>query len=336
VKALPVVVVTGAGAGLGRAITRAFAMRGAKVGLLSRGQDALDGALKDVESLGGEALAVPTDVADPEQVERAAGEVEAHFGAIDIWVNNAMTSVFAPFTEITPDEFQRVTDVTYHGYVNGTRAALRRMLPRDRGTIVQVGSGVAYRGIPLQSAYSGAKHAIEGFTEALRSELLHDGSRVRLTTVHMPALNTPQFDWVVARLPQRPQPVPPIYQPEVGAQAVVHAALHPRREMWVGGSTITGILANRVAPGLVDRYLGRTGFDSQQTDDEHDPSLPTNLWAPVAGDAGAHGRFDHKAKDASPALWFSRHRRWILAGGLTALITAGRGGVRVLRRRRRG
>ena len=332
----PVVVVTGAGAGLGRAITRAFAARGAALGLLSRGADALDGALKDIESLGGEAVAVPTDVADAEQVEAAAAEVERRFGAVDVWVNNAMTSVFAPFTEIAADEFERVTDVTFHGYVNGTRAALRRMLPRDQGTIVQVGSALAYRGIPLQSAYCAAKHAIEGFTESIRTELLHQHSRVRITMVQMPALNTPQFDWVLARLPRHPQPVPPIYQPEVGAQAVVHAALHPRREMWVGGSTIATIIANRIAPALVDRYLGRTGFDAQQTNEPRDPTQPANLWQPVSGDHGAHGGFDSVAHDSSTALWLSRHRRWLVAGAVAAALTVARGGARVLRRRVKG
>jgi NAD(P)-dependent dehydrogenase (short-subunit alcohol dehydrogenase family) len=333
---LPVVVVTGAGAGLGRAITRRFAARGAAIGLLSRGRDALDGALKEAASLGGEAMAVPTDVAEPEQVESAASEIEHRFGAIDIWVNNAMTSVFAPFTQIAADEFERVIDVTFHGYVNGTRAALQRMRPRDRGTIVQVGSALAYRGIPLQSAYCAAKHAIEGFTESIRTELLHEHSRIRITMVQMPALNTPQFDWVLARLPRGPRPVPPIYQPEIGAEAVVHAALHPRREIWVGGSTIATILANRIAPGLVDRYLGRTGYDAQQTDDARDPDQPVNLWQAVPGDHGSHGGFDRIAHDSSPALWVSRHRRWLVAGVVATALTAARGGARVLRRRARG
>jgi NAD(P)-dependent dehydrogenase (short-subunit alcohol dehydrogenase family) len=332
----PVVVVTGAGAGLGRAITRAFAARGANVGLLSRGEDALDGAARDVASLGCEALPVPTDVADAQQVEAAATKVEDRFGTIDVWVNNAMTSVFAPLPEISAEEFRRVTDVTYHGYVYGTMAALRRMRPRDKGTIVQIGSALAYRAIPLQSAYCGAKHAIEGFTESVRCELLHEHSRVRMTMVQMPALNTPQFDWVLTRLPKRPQPVPPIYQPELAARAVVHAAFHPRREMWVGGSTIATILADRVAPGLLDRYLGRTGFDSQQTDEDHDPAVPTDLWEPVSGDRGARGRFAGMAHDSSPALWVSRNRRWVAAGVFAAVVTAARGGARVLRRHGRG
>jgi len=331
-----VVVVTGAGAGLGRAVARAFASRGARLGLLSRGQDALDGARKDVESLGGQAVAVATDVADADEVDTAATTVEETLGPIDVWINNAMTSVFAPFTEIAPDEFERVTDVTYHGYVNGTRAALHRMLPRDSGTIVQVGSALAYRGIPLQSAYCAAKHAIKGFTESVRCELLHEHSGVRLTMVQMPALNTPQFDWVLTRLPKRPQPVPPIYQPELGAQAVVHAALHPRREMWVGGSTMATITAERIAPALLDRYLGRTGFEAQQTDDDLDPSAPANLWAPVPNDPGPHGGFDRVAHDTSPALWLSRNRGWVVAAAVAALLSAVRGGARVLRRRARG
>ena len=334
--ASPVVVVTGAGAGLGRAITRAFAARGARLGLLSRGRDALDGACKDVENFGGQAVGISTDVAHADEVERAAAAVEQAFGPIDIWVNNAMTSVFAPFTEIAAEEFERVTNVTYHGYVNGTRAALRRMLPRDAGTIVQVGSALAYRGIPLQSAYCAAKHAIEGFTESVRCELVHERSRVQLTMVQMPALNTPQFDWVLARLPKRPQPVPPIYEPELGAQAVVHAALHPRREMWVGASTIATIVAERVAPGLLDAYLGRTAFEAQQTDENHDPSTPANLWEPVPGDAGARGRFDHVAHDSSPAFWLSRNRRWVVASAVAALLTVARGGLRALRRHARG
>jgi NAD(P)-dependent dehydrogenase (short-subunit alcohol dehydrogenase family) len=326
------VVVTGAGAGVGRATASAFAAQGAHVGLIARGGDGLEGAVKDVESLGGEALAAAVDVADSDDLQRAAEAVERRFGPIDVWVNNAMVSVFAPFDQIAPDEFRRVTDVTYHGFVNGTRVALARMRPRDHGTIVQVGSALAYRGIPLQSAYCGAKHAIRGFTDSVRCELLHERSKVRITMVQLPALNTPQFDWVLARLPRRPQPVAPIYQPEVAARAIVHAAFHPRRELWVGGSTVATILANRVAPGLLDRYLGRTGYDAQQTDEPLEPVRATNLWQPVPGDHGAHGAFDARAHGRSWASWISRHRRWVVWAGLTP--TAATGGALVRRRRR--
>jgi NAD(P)-dependent dehydrogenase (short-subunit alcohol dehydrogenase family) len=263
---------------------------------------------------------VPTDVADPEQVEAAAAQIEERLGPIDVWVNNAMTSVFAPFTEIEPEEFRRVTEVTYLGFVYGTRSALRRMLPRDHGVIVQVGSALAYRGIPLQSAYCGGKHAIEGFTDSVRAELLHQKSKVRLTMVQMPALNTPQFTWVLARLPGSPQPVPPIYQPEVAARAIAWAATHRRRQLWVGATTVATILANDVAPGLLDRYLGRTGYTSQQTKQPADPGRPNNLWAPVPGDHGAHGPFDERAHPRSPQLWASTHRGLVGAviGGLAA------------------
>ena len=282
-----VVVVTGASGGVGRAVACDFGAKGDRVGLLARGELGLDGAVKDVEHAGGRALAVPTDVADHRQVEAAAEQVERTLGPIDIWVNVAFTSVFAPFTQIDPDEYRRVTEVTYLGYVYGTRAALDRMLARDHGTIVQVGSTLAYRGIPLQTAYCGAKHAIQGFTEAVRCELLHQNSRVRITMVQLPAVNTPQFGWVLNRLPNRPRPVPPVYQPEVAARAVVHAADHPRRrEYWVGGSTVGTLMANKLAPGLLDRYLARTGYAAQQTDQPADPGRPVNLWEPVDGRGG--------------------------------------------------
>src|SRR5919109_1879361 len=298
-----VVVVTGASAGLGRAAARAFAREGAHVGLLARGRDGLEGARREVEEAGGRALALPTDVADPEAVERAAEAVEREFGPIDIWINNAMVSVFSPVKETRPEEYKRVTEVTYLGYVYGTLAALKRMLPRDRGCVVQVGSALAYRGIPLQAAYCGAKHAIQGFTESLRCELLHDKSRVRVTMVHLPAMNTPQFDWVKSRLPREPQPVPPIYEPEVAADAIVWAATHRRREISVGGPTVTAIWGNKIASGLIDRYLARTGYDAQQTDKPADPNQPNNLWEPVPGDHGAHGTFDSRSRDRSLQLW---------------------------------
>jgi len=320
-----VVVVTGASAGVGRATVREFAEHGANVGLLARGGEGLRAAAKEVQAAGGQAVAMPTDVADPGQVEAAAERIERELGPIDVWVNDAMTSVFAPFTQVEPEEFRRVTEVTYLGFVYGTRAALRRMLPRDRGTIVQVGSALAYRGIPLQSAYCGAKHAVQGFTESVRAELYHDKSNVWLTMVQMPALNTPQFDLVLSRLPRRAQPVPPIYQPEVAARAIVWAATHRRRQVWVGGSTLATLLANKVAPGPLDRYLGRTGYRSQQTDQPRDPDQPFNLWTPVSGDHGAHGRFDDRAHHRSLQLWATTHRGPVAAAaaGLASLVAVG-------------
>lgn len=294
------VVVTGASAGIGRAVVRELGRRGDRVGLLARGTTGLEAARAEVEALGGRACVVPVDVADHEAVEAAADRVEAELGPIDAWVNVAFTSVFAPLYEIEPEEFRRVTEVTYLGFVNGTRAALRRMRPRDHGTIVQVGSALGHRGIPLQSAYCGAKHALEGFHESLRTELMHERSAVRVTVVEMPAVNTPQFGWVLSRLPHRAQPVPPIYQPEVAARGVLKALDHPqRRARWVGLSTAGTIMANRVAGGLLDRYLARTGVSSQQTDEPRDPDQPVNLWEPVDGpggrDHGAHGTFDDRA-----------------------------------------
>jgi short-subunit dehydrogenase len=308
-----VVVVTGASAGVGRAVAREFAQHGARVGLIARGEDGLEGACRDVESCGGQALAYAADVAEPEQIEAAARAIEAEFGPIDIWVNDAMTSVFSPVKEMTAAEFRRVTEVTYLGYVHGTMTALRRMLPRDRGTIVQVGSALAYRGIPLQAAYCGSKHAIQGFTESLRCELYHDKSNVWVTMVQMPALNTPQFGWVKSRLPHKAQPVPPIYQPEVAARAVYWAAHHRRREINVGLSTLATVIGNKLIPGLLDHYLGRTGYKSQQTSEPEDPERPSNLWQPVAGDHGAHGRFDDRAIAAAPELWAVTHPAATLA-----------------------
>jgi NAD(P)-dependent dehydrogenase (short-subunit alcohol dehydrogenase family) len=267
-----VVVITGASAGVGRATARAFAKHGASIGLVARGHKGLDGARREVEAMGGRALTLPTDVSDHEQMEAAAAAVEEAFGPLDIWVNNAMASVFSPILQMRPEEFKRVTDVTYLGCVYGTLAALRRMQPRDRGMIVQVGSALAYRSIPLQSAYCAAKHAVKGFTDSLRCELLHDGSHVRVTMVHMPALNTPQFNWVKSRLPRRPQPVPPIYQPEVAAEAIYWAAHHNRRELYVGMSTVKAIVGNKIVPGLLDRFLGRNGYEAQQYDGYDDPT----------------------------------------------------------------
>jgi NAD(P)-dependent dehydrogenase (short-subunit alcohol dehydrogenase family) len=313
----PVVVVTGASAGIGRATVRAFATRGAHLGLIARGQAGLEGARRDVEAAGGKAIDYPLDVADAAAVEDAAERIERELGPIDVWVNNAMVSVFSPVKEMTAEEYKRVTEVTYLGYVYGTLAALKRMLPRDRGSIVQVGSALAYRGIPLQSAYCGAKHAIQGFTEALRCELLHDGSHVRVTMVQMPAVNTPQFGWVKSRLPNRPQPVPPIFQPEVAAEAIVWAAGHERRELDVGGPTAITIWGNNLFAGLGDRYLARTGYKSQQTTEPADPDRANNLWEPVDDDhdVGAHGAFDGRANDRSIQLEVNLHRRWLAAAG---------------------
>jgi NAD(P)-dependent dehydrogenase (short-subunit alcohol dehydrogenase family) len=307
-----VVVVTGASGGIGRASAVAFGAQGATVALLARGEAGLTAAAQEVERAGGRALPIPVDVSDPDAVEAATARVEDELGPIDAWVNVAFTSVFAPFDEISPAEYRRVTEVSYLGYVYATMSVLKRMKARNRGAIVQVGSALAYRGIPLQTAYCGSKHAIQGFHEALRCELLHEGSGVKVTMVQMPAVNTPQFSWVLSRLPRHAQPVPPIYQPEVAARAVLHAAAHPqRREYWVGASTAATLAANAIAPGLLDRYLARTGFDSQQTDQPRDPDRPTNLWDPADGDGGhdfgAHGEFDDRSKATSRQLWASQH-----------------------------
>ena len=310
------VVVTGASAGLGRAIAREFGRHGANVALIARGIDGLKAAQREVEELGGRALILPLDVADSKAVEAAAATVEDQLGPIDVWVNSAMVSVFSPVKEMLPEEYKRVTDVTYLGFVYGTMAALKRMLPRDRGTIVQVGSALAYRSIPLQSAYCAAKHAISGFTDSLRCELIHDKSKVRVTMVHMPALNTPQFGWVKSRLQNKAQPVPPIFQPEVGARAVYWAAHHHRRELYVGMSTVEAIVGNKIAPGMLDHYLGKTGYSSQQTCEPESPDRPNNLWEPLPGDHGAHGAFDQRATDKSWELRASLNRLW-LAGGFT-------------------
>jgi NAD(P)-dependent dehydrogenase (short-subunit alcohol dehydrogenase family) len=310
--------VTGASAGVGRATVRAFARQGAHIGLVARGRAGLDGARRDVERLGGRALVLPADVA---QADQAAQRLETEFGPIDIWVNDAMTSVFSPAKDMTPEDYRRVTEVTYLGYVYGTLAALKRMLPRDRGVIVQVGSALAYRGIPLQSAYCGAKHAIQGFTESVRCELIHDGSHVQITMVQMPALNTPQFDCVKSRLPRKPQPVPPIYQPEVAADAIVHAAHHYRREWYVGGSTAIVIPANKLAPGLGDHYLAWQGYGAQQYDGAADLNRPSNLYEPVDDqvDHGAHGDFDRRAHRRSLQLWADQNRGWLTLAGLGAV-----------------
>ncbi|WP_082972777.1 SDR family oxidoreductase [Mycobacterium sp. E2497] len=328
------IVITGASAGIGRATAKLFGQRGANVALLARGSAGLDGAARDVESGGGKALTIPTDVADHAAVVVAADETEAAFGPIDVWVNVAFTSVFAPFHEISSEEFKRVTEVSYLGYVHGTMAALAKMRPRDRGTIVQVGSALSQRSIPLQSAYCGAKHAINGFTESLRCELLHERSNVRVTVAQMPAVNTPQFSWVLSRLPRHPQPVPPIYQPEVAARGVLYAADHPgRKQYWVGDSTAVTLLAQKFVAPLLDRYLGRTGYDSQQTEEPVRAGRPHNLWQPLdeepGSDHGAHGGFDDKSHTLSPQLWASQHA---MISGAGALGAAGLGGWLAARR----
>jgi short-subunit dehydrogenase len=321
------VVITGASAGVGRAAACAFARRGDAVALVARGRAGLEGARQDVEALGGRAIVIPADVADAAQVESAAVQTERELGPIDVWVNNAMASVFSPVKEMTPDEFKRVTDVTYLGVVYGTLAALRRMLPRDRGAIVQVGSALAYRGIPLQSAYCGAKHAIQGFCDSLRAELLHDRSKVTLTMVQLPAMNTPQFEWVKTRLEGRAQPVPPIYQPEIAADAIVWASEHGRRELRVGFSTEVAIVGNKLLPGVGDWYLARTGYESQQADEPELPNRPHNLWQPVDSDRdfGMHGRFGAQAYTESWQTTLTKHRG--LAAAACALLLTGAVGV---------
>lgn len=321
--AAKVVVVTGASAGVGRATAREFGRHGAAVALLARGRDGLAAAAREVEEAGGKALVVPTDVSDADQVESAAERVERELGPIDVWVNNAMTTVFAPFHQIEPAEYLRATQVTYLGTVYGTMAAIRRMRSRNRGTIVQVGSALAYRAIPLQAPYCGAKHAIRGFTDSIRCELYHDSSRIHITMVQLPALNTPQFDWCMSRLPNHPQPVPPIFQPEVAARGIVWAACHRRREVKIGRSAVKAIVLNKLFPGLADRYLGKTGFEAQQTDEPIDSNRPANLFEPVPGDHGTHGIFDNRATDRSWQLWLTTHRSLAAAIVLVVLLLCG-------------
>lgn len=320
------IVITGASAGVGRATARAFAARGDRVGLIARNAEALEVARGEVEARGGRAYVAVADVADAEAVEAAAQRIEENLGPIDVWVNNAMTSVLGPIREIPADEFRRVTEVTYLGVVHGTQAALRRMLPRDRGVIVQVGSTLAYRGIPLQAPYCAAKHAMQGFHDSLCAELLHDRSNVRATMVHLPAVNTPQFRWIRNHMPRKAKPFGTIFEPEVAARAIVWASEHPRRELNVGWGTTQAIIANAFAPGLLDRYLGRIGFDEQQGDEPEPESRPDNLFAPVPGDAGAHGVFSEEAKTSSPQLVANTHRGAIgaaaLAVGLALLVSA--------------
>src|SRR3954468_3242355 len=324
---MPVVVITGASAGVGRAAVRAFAERGYDVALIARGQAGLAGAAADVRGAGRRALVLPCDVSDADAVDAAAARAEAELGPIDVWVNNAMTAVLAEVAETTAAEFKRVTEVTYLGSVHGAQAALRRMLPRDRGTIVEVGSGLSWRGIPLQATYCGSKHAVKGFLDSLRAELIHHRSNVKVALVQLPGLNTPQFDWVRTRLHKHPQPVPPIYQPEVAARAIAYAAEHPRRELWVGGSTVYTILGEKFVSTAMDIYLGRTNEQGQEADIPIDPSERTdNLFSPPPGDPGAHGIFDDKAHPRSPQWWLNTHRRHVAAGAVAvaAAIAAAR------------
>ncbi len=316
-----VIIVTGAAAGVGRAIAREFGKERARVGLIARNQESLEAAKSEIESMGGQALVLPLDVSNSEAIERATQQVEDTFGPIDVWINDAMVSVFSPAEEMQPEEFKRVTEVTYLGYVYGTLAALKRMRPRNHGIIIQIGSALAYRSIPLQSAYCAAKHAIAGFTESLRTELLHQKSEVKVCQINLPAVNTPQFSWVKSRLPRHPHPVPPIYQPEMIARAVRHISHHPRRRLDIAFSTVKAILAEKFAPAFADRYLAKYGYSSQQTGQSVQKDRKDNLWAPVPGDYGAHGIFDSQARNSSPTLWLDIHRLPIFMG-LGAILVA--------------
>jgi len=309
-----IVAITGASAGVGRAAAAEFARRGCDVGLMARNMERLQHAAAELREFGVRAVPIAADVADFAAVDAAAAQIEEALGPIDVWVNNAMATIFAPVRDIAPHEFRRATEVTYLGQVHGTMAALARMRPRNRGTIVNVGSALAYRAVPLQAAYCGAKFAVRGFTDSLRTELLHDGVDVHLTMVHLPALNTPQFDWALNKMDRRPQPLPPIFQPEVAARAIAFAAFHRRREVWVGMPTVKAILANRIAPGLLDRYLARSGFSGQLTREPIQPEAPNNLFDTTPGDFGAHGRFDAQARDRSDEFIAARHLGAIVCG----------------------
>jgi NAD(P)-dependent dehydrogenase (short-subunit alcohol dehydrogenase family) len=322
-----VVVVTGGTAGVGRATARAFAKRGARVAVIARGRMGLEATEREIEELGGRALAISADVSNAVQVEAAADRIESELGPIDVWINNAMTAVFARVWETSPKEFRRVMDVTFMGQVHGTMSALARMRPRDRGTILLVGSALAKRGIPLQASYCAAKHATQGFFESLRAELMAEGSRVRVTTVHMPALNTPQFRWVKSNLDRESQPVPPIFQPELAADALVYAATHPRRELYVGGSTVKAIWGNRLAPWYADRYLAKNGIEDQLTDEARERE-EHNLWEPVEGDRGSHGPFNARSKRRS-VQWLLDKHRWQVGSAVAAV--AGMGVMALMR-----
>ncbi|RPE76405.1 MULTISPECIES: SDR family oxidoreductase [unclassified Frondihabitans] len=322
-----IAVVTGGTAGLGRAIVRELAERGWDVAILARGEDGLDGAAADVRSTGRRALSISVDVADNDAVEAAAERIEGELGEIDLWVNDAMVGVFGEFLTTDPGDFERATHVNYFGFVNGTRAALKRMVPRDRGHVIQIGSALAHRGIPLQAAYCASKHAITGFTESVTTELIHNKSHVKISQVDMPAMNTIQFNWVKSQLPDHPQPVPTIFQPETCARAVADVAERPRRRSWIGEPTVMTVLGNRFVASFLDVYLAKTGYSGQQAPEKSEPMLPTNLYEPVAGDHGSRGIFSDKAKESSPQIWYTQHRTvsyaaaiGAAAAGLTALV----------------
>ena len=321
------VVVTGGTAGVGRATVREFARNGANVAILARGKDRLQAAKKEVEELGGKALAISVDVADARAIEEAAERIERELGEIDIWVNNAFAGIFARFLDITPEEYERVTAVTYFGQVNGTRAALKRMMPRNRGSIVLVGSALAYRGIPLQSAYCGAKHAIQGLIDSVRTELIHDAPGVHISMVQLPGLNTPQFEWIRAKLPGKPRPIGAVFQPEVAARAIYFAAHSDRKEIEVGYPTVQSIWGDKVASAWLDDYLAEVGFKGQQSPEPVSPDRKDNLFEPVPGDFAAHGRFDSEAHEDSPELWASIHKKQIGLAALGAVAAATAAGV---------
>jgi NAD(P)-dependent dehydrogenase (short-subunit alcohol dehydrogenase family) len=330
-----IAVVTGGSAGLGRAVVRELAERGWDVAVLARGREGLDGAVADVRAAGRRALGVSTDVADREQVEAAATRVEDELGDIGLWVNCAMVGVFGEFLETDPDDFERATQVNYFGFVNGTRAALSRMVPRDKGHVIQVGSALAHRGIPLQAAYCASKHAVQGFTESVTTELIHNESHVVISTVDMPALNTIQFNWVRSRLPEHPKPVPPIFQPEVGARAIADVAAAPRRRSWIGEPTVMTVLGNRFVANWLDVYLAKTGYSGQQAPEKSEPMWPDNLYGPVAGDHGAHGIFDDQARSTSPQVWYTRNRGVSYALAAAGALGAGAAVVRAVASRGR-
>jgi short-subunit dehydrogenase len=323
-----IVVITGASGGIGRATARRFAREGARIALIARGRQGLEAAAREVDQAGGEAMVLPVDVSEHDRVEAAAASVEDAFGPIDVWVNDAMVTVYAEFLDIEPDEYRRATEVSYLGMVWGTRAALKRMVPRNRGSIVQVCSAMSYRGIPLQSPYCGAKHACKGFTESVITELLHRKSKVQVSMVQLPGVNTTQFSWGRTKLPKQTMPVPPIYQPEVAADAIHYAAHHKRRQIYVGIPTVMNIVGERVAPWLLDRYLAKSGYKSQMTEQDLDPSGHDNLFEPVDEDRGAHGPFDEQAHSVSPQYELAKRRGLVLTGLAAAAVGAGAAAIR--------
>jgi short-subunit dehydrogenase len=320
-----VIVVTGASGGVGRAVVRKLGKQGARIGLLARGRDGLEGARRDVEQSGGEALVLPTDVSKPEQVEAAAKAVEEHFGPIDVWINDAMVSMYSPFMKMAPEEFKHIVEVTFLGQVYGTQCALKRMLPRDQGVIIQVGSALAYRSIPLQSAYCASKHAIEGFTESVRTELIHMNSNVRISMVNLPGVNTTQFDWTKNRMPHKPRPTGPIFQPEVAAEAVVWTIDHDRRQVNVGWPTVEAVVGEKFIAGPLDHYLSEAAWQGAQLPEPADPNHKDNFWEPLPGDHGSHGPFDAQAREHSSQLWLTQNR-----GALATLAAVGIGAAAVV------